>query len=210
MLKGCWSVISGFLAIIGLILILRDCGFFKTAAPLPLEKPGQGSNVTPPAISLPSHAIEPEKKLLAQLPKYKVTAREGFTINLLVPENTTREQLKALIQAFREARIQKSFSKLIPPTKKPWYNGEYSRIFIQIFDEPEWATGDKLKFVLGEGPGPGNVGKFNNEYNRHIRAEYVYETARNNLWSETGTIGFSELGFRSGDFEELFSKPLYP
>jgi len=52
-----------------------------------------------------------------------------------------------------------------------------------------------LKRVLGKIQGQGDLWKFNMEYNRHIKAEYVYETARGDLWSEIGNIGFSESGY---------------
>jgi len=210
MFKGCWSIISGFLFLIGLFFILKDCGFFKPPPPIDSKKTGTVSPHPAPMAEPPKTLTPIKPAPSAELPKYKVTARSGFTINLLVPGNTPDDQIRALIYALRQARMNKSLAKLIPPTFKPWYNGPYSRIFIQVFDEPEWAAEDKLKLVLGKTPGSANLGKFNAEYNRHIRGEYVYETARDNKWCESGSLGFAELGFRSPNYEALFSTPLYP
>ncbi len=219
MLKGCWSIISGFLFLIGLFFILKDCGVFKPSPPNDSKKIGTVSQPPSPIPELPKTITPTKPEPTAELPKYKVTARSGFTINLSVPEYTPDDQIRALIHAFRYARMNKSLPLLIPPTVKSWYNGPYSRIFIQVFSDPDWATEVKLKRALGKTPNP-EIGarnfdawrkeqeRFNREYNLHIRGEYVYETVRDNKWCESGSLGFYELGFRSKNYEELFLTPL--
>jgi hypothetical protein len=199
MLKGCGSLIGAFLALIGLLLLLRDCGAPRSPE---TAQPSKGAIET-------KAPVAPAPPLLGEMPKYRVTAKSGFTINLLVPPNTAREQLRTLIFSFREAREHKSFAKLIPTTQETWYNGPYSRLFIQVFDEPEWANEDKLKRVLGKTRGPGDLWKFNSAYNRHIRAEYSYETIKGGRWGEIGNLGCLEVSFLP-DYEALFSVPLYP
>jgi len=136
MLKGCWSLISGFLAIIGLFFLLKNCGSFKPNIKLQTKNSEIESQAIVQTVPPQNILTKPETKLPAELPKYKKTTRCGFTINLLVSGDTTKDQLKSLIYTLREARIHKSFAKLVPPTLKPWYNGEYSRIFIQILMNP--------------------------------------------------------------------------
>ena len=134
------------------------------------------------------------------IPKYKIAAKCGSFINILVSSNTTDEQLRSLVSTFKEARINNSFHKMIPKTSEGKINNGYEKVFIQVFTKPQWASEDKLKVVCGKGPTPNNPQerlqdvKFNDEYNKHNKAYYEFEIGSNGSWGECGSLGYAELG----------------
>lgn len=316
MIKGCLSLISGLLALIGLFLIFKDCGFLKAppsttsisqqqkqievqSNPVSTKTDSNEENFTevksiivrnkvikvgdklddvyailkpvdrikePDMVRNPSMSIRPvitqhyevdgkifdlvivllkendpyrigkillkpmqklgqslsnenktdtEWTVPQNIPKFKVSAKCGSFLNIVVSPNTTNEELKLLIYAFRDARINNAFNKMIPKTSESRINNGYAKVFIQVFTEPQWASEDKLRIVCGKGPMPNNPQermkniKFNDEYNKHIKAYYDYEVGPNNSWGESGSIGYAELGQKySSNYEQLFSKSL--
>jgi len=53
-----------------------------------------------------------------EIPSFKVVGKDLTSLSILVPSNTTKEQLKNLIYKFRDARKGNYLSKMIPPTTK--------------------------------------------------------------------------------------------
>jgi len=46
---------------------------------------------------------------------FKVVWKEGIILGLLVPQNTTKEQLKDFIYKIRQGKKDKTLSKFLPP-----------------------------------------------------------------------------------------------
>lgn len=138
------------------------------------------------------------------LPSFEVVGRDFTSLSIVVPSNTTKEQLKALILGFREARKNNSFRKMnIQPTTPRGKKGDYGIVMIFVFTEPEWASEDKLKKsakVPSDDP-------FYKEYSKHIKAYYYYAVAPigapPNL--EEGSIGYAENGrIFTPTYEKIF------
>ena len=70
------------------------------------------------------------------------------SLSLLLSPSTTKDQLKSLVYAFKEARKNNTLSQMIPPTTNGDTRGPYALIQIYIFDEPKWATEKILKNFL--------------------------------------------------------------
>ena len=81
--------------------------------------------------------------VFAQTPSFKVAWKQGIILGLLVPPNTTKEQLKDLIYKFRQARKEKTLSALIPPVNLGLPD-KYTGFMIFIFSDP---NGQLLKNI---------------------------------------------------------------
>ena len=148
-----------------------------------------------------SSIIVTSKALAQQLPPLKVVGKDKTAISIVVPPQTTKEQLKALIYGFRKARNENTLSKMIPPTTPGGAYGNYAIVWIFVFSEPSWASTDKLKkFINVSLKRPSDI-KFSKEYARHVRAEYYYAGAE-----EYGTIGYEDdiTSIRTKEYKKLF------
>jgi hypothetical protein len=136
----------------------------------------------------------------SQLPTFKVTGRSSASLSLLVPENTTDEQLAGLIHAFRQARKDNSFGRIgIPATTSNSKYGNYAFIDIYIFTESDWASESNLKRSFA--PAMKND-PFIEEYSRHIKAWYLYSAEQQ---IEEGSVGYEENGkVYSSTYRKLF------
>jgi len=155
-------------------------------------------------VLLPIGLIVSPKVSAQKLPSFKVVGRDFTSLSILVSPNTTKEQLKALVYSFREARKNNSFRQIsIPPTTPKGKKGDYGIIMIFVFSEPEWASEAKLKKSAKV---PFND-PFCKEYSKHIKAYYYYAVtpigAPPNF--EEGSIGYAENGqILTPIYEKLF------
>ncbi len=78
------------------------------------------------------------------LPEYNAVA-------VLVPPDTTDEQVAQLLQRFKKARQDETLPQYIPPTSKGDKLGSHAIADIYVFSEAEWATADSL-LALARGP----------------------------------------------------------
>lgn len=130
------------------------------------------------------------------LPKYEITAQAGMAISVLVDKNTTKEQLRALIFAFKNAREQGTLNKMeIPPTTPNGRKGAYASITIYVFTDKELASQeslDKAHTVSFQDP-------FSKHFNKNIKAYYFGFVA-----TQEGSIGYADDGDTIADYEKLF------
>jgi len=72
-----------------------------------------------------------------QLPSFQVIGRDLTALSLLVPKDTTDEQLAQLIYAFRQARKENRLGRMgIPSTTRGGKYGDYAIVVIYVFTEP--------------------------------------------------------------------------
>lgn len=150
-----------------------------------------------------------ERSHATVIPKFRVVAQNGPDLALLVPQNTTTEQLKALIFEFRAARKGNTLSKMIPPTtpgqrvwikeKRSYISSDYLSVWIFVFSEPDWATLDRFNRFLDSNIYSAADQQFNKEYLKHIRAQYYWSLTSNS--EDSGNLGFDDdlVGVCSGD-----------
>ena len=135
------------------------------------------------------------------LPPFKVTAQHRTVLALLVPRETTNEQLKTLILTLRKARRENSLAQLLPPTTPGGSKGPYGIVVVYVYSEPEWATAGALqKCTNASANTPLYV-----ECGRHVRAHYFYAAAAATSEHEEGMVGYAE-GKRvyTKDYQKLF------
>ena len=91
-------------------------------------------------------------RTVAVLPAYNAVA-------VLVPPDTTDEQVAQLLQRFKKARQDETLPQYIPPTSKGDKLGPHAIADIYVFSETAWATADSL-LILARGPhSPSDPGK---------------------------------------------------
>jgi hypothetical protein len=83
-------------------------------------------------------------RTVAVLPEFNAVA-------VLVPPDTTDEQIGQLLHRFKKARLDETLVQYIPPTSKGDKLGPHAIADIYVFSENEWATVEILK-VLAKGP----------------------------------------------------------
>lgn len=137
------------------------------------------------------------------IPSFKIAGRDGTSLSILVPPDTTREQIKQLICEFRRARRANTISKMIPPTTPGEEYGDYAVMIIFIFSEPRWASAAKLRDYWNPGVSYSRAKtarKTHKEYEKHIRGEYYYSIGS----EEYGSVGYSDRVFHTKDYKRLF------
>jgi len=76
---------------------------------------------------VPSSQVPTTLPIATQLPTFSVIGRDKSSFSLLVPQNTTDEQLAQLIYAFRQARKNNSLGRMgIPATTPGTKYGDYA------------------------------------------------------------------------------------
>jgi hypothetical protein len=128
----------------------------------------------------------------SSIPKFQVVAQYDTALSILVPQNTTAEQLKGLIYEFQNARRTNSLSKMIPAATG-------SVAWICVLSEPDWATSYRLQRFLQSNIHSAEDEQFDKEYVKHIRAVYFC-----NRLKEHGSLGYDDGIVRSPNYEELF------
>lgn len=128
---------------------------------------------------------------------------------VLVPPDTTDNQIAHLLQRFKKARLDETLVQYIPPTSKGDKLGPHAIADIYVFSEKEWATVEALR-VLAMGPhgaqnGPKKSRITFSEVVGHVRGHYVinlHEAERR----DRASLGYAdeEGGFHGPNYKELF------
>jgi hypothetical protein len=138
--------------------------------------------------------------VFAQTPSFKVAWKQGIIMGLLVPPNTTKEQLKYLIYKFRQARKEKTLSALIPPVNR--LPDPYTGFIIFIFSDPKWATSEEYYKYESASTITAKGLAISRAYINHIMAYYEYEFQDG---KEHGSLGFDDCnGDKSVHYKKLF------
>jgi hypothetical protein len=130
----------------------------------------------------------------AQTPSFKVTWKEGIILGLLVPPNTTKEQLKDFIYKIRQGKKDKTLSMFLPPVNLG-LTDKYTN-FIFIFSDPKWATIEEYKKYERAGA----ESKGAKTYLNHVAASYWYDFDG----KEYGSFGHDDGVIKSNNYKKLF------
>lgn len=120
-----------------------------------------------------------------QLPSFKVAGQHVTNLAVLVPKDTSNEQLKTLVLALREARRENRLGQLLPPTTPRGNRGPHGIAAVYIYSEPDRATTDTLRKCVNASA---NTPLYT-ECGRHVRAYYFYAAQPEN---EEGSVGYAE------------------
>ena len=136
------------------------------------------------------------------LPEYNAVA-------VLVPPDTTDEQVAQLLQRFKKARLDETLVQYIPPTSKGDKLGPHAIADIYVFSEKEWATSEILQTVV-RGPhlqadSKKKSGPLFAETIGHVRGHYVinlHEAERR----DRASLGYADEdgGNHGRNYTELF------
>jgi len=152
---------------------------------------------TPGMTSGTSNVPHVTSRAAAVLPEFNAAA-------VLVPPDTTNEQVAHLLQRFKRARIDETLVQYVPPTSKGDRLGTHAIADIYIFSESEWATPEALRAVA-KGPHSKDSRLGFNEVVRHVRGHYAINLhdAENR---DRGSLGYAdEDGSHYGtEYKELF------
>lgn len=130
---------------------------------------------------------------------FKVTAQYMNNLALVVPNETSSEQLRALVLTLRKARRENRLGELLPPTTPGGNKGPYGVVNVYVYSEPSWATTAMLQKCVTV---PGGTA-LDVECGRHIRAYYSSDW----MGTEMGGIGWADDHVRTRDYQELFYVP---
>jgi hypothetical protein len=165
--------------------------------------PKTGQTTTTPGLTTgtPS-APHVTSRTVAVLPDYNAVA-------VLVPPDTTDEQVAQLLQRFKKARLDETLEQYIPPTTKGDKLGPHAIADIYVFSEREWATPGTLRVVALGPHSPLDPKKKGGptfaEAISHIRGRYainLHEAERR----ERGSIGYADEdgGTHTHNYKVLF------
>jgi hypothetical protein len=128
-------------------------------------------------------------------------------VAVLVPPDTTNEQIAHLLERFKRARIDETLVQYVPPTTKGDKLGPHTIADIYIFSESQWATPEALR-ALAEGPHnrgnkPGTLSF--RDVVKYVRGHYVINLHEAEH-RDRGSLGYAdEAGSAYGtDYKELF------
>ena len=150
---------------------------------------------TPSAPHVTSRAV-------AVLPDYNAVA-------VLVPPDTTDEQVSQLLVRFKKARFDETLVQYIPPTTKGNKLGPHAIADIYVFSEREWATADTLRIVALGPHSPTGAKKKSGptfaEAISHVRGHYVINLHEAEH-RERGSLRYADEdgGTRTPRYKELF------
>ena len=126
---------------------------------------------------------------------FKVAWKKGIVLGLLVPPNTTKEQLKDFIYKIRRGKQDKTLSKFLPPINLK-LSDKYTSFIIFIFSDPKWATIEEYNKYEKEGMDS----KVAQTYLNHVLASYWYDRDDR----EYGGLGHNDGVLKSNNYEKLF------
>jgi len=135
----------------------------------------------------------------SNLPKFEVVGRDKTVLSIVVPQNTTSEQLKTLILQFRAARKSNSLSTMIPATTQGGKYGDYAIVWVFVLTERDWAAADKLRRFINSSAKSLADKEFDKKYVKHIKAEYFYSVGE-----EYGSLGYDDGVVRSSNYKKIF------
>lgn len=165
--------------------------------------PTSGQTTTTPGMTTgtPS-APHVTSRTVAVLPEFN-------TVAVLVPPDTTDEQVAQLLQRFKKARLDETLVQYIPPTSKGDKLGPHAIADIYVFSENEWATVEILK-ILAKGPhdsteGEKKAGTSFSEAVGRVRGHYtinLHEAERR----DRASLGYADEdgGNHGKNYRELF------
>lgn len=135
----------------------------------------------------------------AQTPSFNVVWKQGIIMGLIVPPNTTKEQLKDLIYKLRQAKKDNNLSNLLPPIT-PGAPDKYSMFILYVFSDSKWATLEEYTKYERAGVKTAKGRAISRAYLNHIMASYEYDIDG----KEYGAFGYDEGGDRSVHYKKLF------
>lgn len=174
--------------------------------PNPKEQPvnpttGQ-TTITPGMTTGTPSAPHVTSRTVAVLPEYNAVA-------VLVPPDTTDEQVAQLLQRFKKARVDETLVQYIPPTTKSDKLGPHAIADIYVFSEQEWATADTLRIVAPGPHSPPGPKKKNGptfaEAMGYVRGHYVINLHEAEH-RDRASLGYADedSGTHSPNYKELF------
>ena len=159
------------------------------------------TTITPGMTSGTPNVPHVTSRTVAELPDFNAVA-------VLVPPDTTDEQIAHLLQRFKKARANGTLPQYIPPTSKGDKLGPHAIADIYVFSEKEWATRDALR-ALARGPGSAPSAEKRgaltfDDVVGHIHGHYVinlHEVEHR----DRASIGYAdEEGTHGSNYKELF------
>ncbi len=160
------------------------------------------TTITPGMTTGTPSAPHVTSRTVAVLPDYNAVA-------VLVPPDTTDEQVAQLLQRFKKARFDETLEQYIPPTTKGNKLGPHAIADIYVFSEREWATPDTLRVVALGPHSPQDPRKKGGptfaEAISHVRGRYVINLHEAEH-RERGSIGYADEdgGTHAPNYKELF------
>lgn len=125
---------------------------------------------------------------------FKVVARVGTALGLLVAPNPTDEQLTALLNAFRTARMKGTLAQLIPATTpNAKVGGPYNVVNVFVISDP--AAGNNPMLNMFVNPKTSGISDNEKEWGKRILAYYFYSSIAPKGSQEEGTLGYRSEGF---------------
>ena len=139
------------------------------------------------------------------IPKLKISGQYHNTFySVLVPADTTEEQLVSFIYEIKKAREGNYLNKYFPPTTPNSRMSKYAVIGIYIFSDPDMATSYSLKkYTEGSDNNPSDV-EFAQQYAGKVLAHYYYSLVSD---QEFGCLGLRDPGVKpTTTYKKLFGK----
>ena len=137
----------------------------------------------------------------------QISGRDQTFYSVLVPADTTEEQLVNIIYEIRKAREGNYLNTYFPPTTPNGKMGKYAVIGIFIFSDPDMAYSSSLKkYMEGSNNNPSDV-EFAQQYAEKVLAYYYYSIV---LDVEFGCLGLRDTNVKpTTTFKKLFGKNYY-
>ncbi|HYA15574.1 MAG TPA: hypothetical protein VEF33_14655 [Syntrophales bacterium] len=125
---------------------------------------------------------------------FKVVWKQGRILGLLVPPDTTIEQLKDLVYKIKQGKKDRTLSEFLPPVNLG-LTDKYSNFIVLIFSDPKWATIKKYKEYLNT-----RQNEVSRTYLNHVVASYWCDLEG----KEYGSLGYDDGILKSENYKELF------
>ncbi len=187
--EGCLVVVIGFFLLSAVPYIVNSC------SESPPSQVAHSAAATPPP---PSSTLAPIK-----FPPFKIGGTyDRTTLSLVVAPNTSREDLKALLLALKNAREHSTFRTLgIPPTTEGGKKGPYATLTAYVMSDEKFASSASLKrYYEVQSNTP-----FEKDFGKKVLAYYFYSGIFKDGIDEEGSIGYQEGGTKyTKDYERLF------
>ncbi len=136
----------------------------------------------------------------------QISGRMRTFYSVLVPADTTEEQLVNIIYEIRKAREGNYLNTYFPPTTPNGTMGEYAVIGIFVFSDPDMAYSSSLEKYMRSSNTPSDV-KFDQQYAEKVLAYYYYSIV---LDVEFGCLGLRDTNVKpTTTYKKLFGKNYY-
>lgn len=125
---------------------------------------------------------------------FKVVARVGTAMALLVAPSPTDEQLTSLLNAFRAARTKGTLAQLIPATTpNAKVGGPYNVVVVFVIADP--AAGNNPMLSMFVNPKTSGISDNEKEWGKRILAYYWFSSIAPKGSQEEGTLGYKAEGY---------------